>query len=115
MANTHVLRLAPGRLGFFDPESHLSLNLSHPQGEIPADVPLPKDIKTALASGGLIDVNGTTNFRKTETPVETPKDSIPEPVIEVTKEPEVVETPIVEEVKPEITSGNKKGTKAKKE
>ncbi len=110
MSNVHVLRLGLYRQGFYDPDSRLYLTKVCPQGEIPADKPLPKAIKTALASGSLIDVNGTIDFRETaESPIQNP----PDPVDEI-KTPKETKPKITEEAKAETTAP-KKGAKSKKE
>ncbi len=59
MADKHVVRLSPGRLGFYDPVNLLHLMYPNKMvGELPLDADLTYVLR-AVKSGSLIDVNGT--------------------------------------------------------
>lgn len=89
------LRLAPGKLHFWDPKTRLNLwAFSRPEGTVPDDADL-SNISIALATGVLVRVDDPippagTEIRKEAAPPEPPKPA-EEPIQEQETEPQANE------------------------
>lgn len=89
------LRLAPGKLHFWDPKTRLNLwAFSRPEGTVPDDADL-SNISIALATGVLVRVDDPippagTEIRKEAAPPEPPKPA-EEPIQEQETEPQTNE------------------------
>lgn len=105
MADKHVVRLAPGMLGFYDPVNRLHLMYPNRMaGELPLDADLTY-IRRAVKSGRLVDVGGTIAGAVPKAELksaETAQPEAPAPAAAIPREPAV---PVIQEasVDPEAT------------
>jgi hypothetical protein len=93
VASKHVVRLAPGMLGFYDPVNRLHLMYPNKMvGELPLDADLTY-IRRAVKSGRLVDVSGTITGSVAVSQVEPKSDAAAQPEAPAPA-PAVVEEPV---------------------
>lgn len=57
MSKPRLLRLAPGKVGFFDDVTRIHLTITSPQRELIAEMPVSPAIRNGILGESLIDVN----------------------------------------------------------